>query len=101
MTAPPVTSLWVTVLCVTVLLATVGVGLGLPAWTAADEASRYPVAADYLAAARAALATLAVKGRAPTAGYDRTAFGQAWPDVDRNGCDTRFPAGFEGVLHGG
>jgi hypothetical protein len=22
-------------------------------------------------------------------GYDRSAFGPAWPDVDRNGCDTR------------
>ncbi|MBG6109005.1 DUF1524 domain-containing protein [Frigoribacterium sp. CG_9.8] len=38
----------------------------------------------------ALLATLAVKGKAPKTGYDRTAnFGQAWLDVDRNGCDTR------------
>ena len=37
----------------------------------------------------AALATLAVKGRAPRTGYDRGLFGQAWADVDRNGCDTR------------
>jgi hypothetical protein len=37
----------------------------------------------------AALATLAVKGRAPKTGYDRGLFGQAWADVDRNGCDTR------------
>lgn len=35
------------------------------------------------------LATLAVKGRAPKTGYDRDLFGQAWADVDRNGCDTR------------
>src|SRR5665647_3502229 len=35
------------------------------------------------------LATLAVKGRAPKTGYDRALFGQAWADVDRNGCDTR------------
>jgi hypothetical protein len=35
------------------------------------------------------LATLAVKGRAPRTGYDRALFGQAWADVDRNGCDTR------------
>lgn len=41
-------------------------------------------------AARAALATLPVKGRAPATGYDRVAkFGEAWLDVDRNGCDTR------------
>ena len=35
------------------------------------------------------LATLTVKGRAPRTGYDRDLFGQAWADVDRNGCDTR------------
>jgi hypothetical protein len=39
--------------------------------------------------ALAALATLAVKGRAPTTGYDRDQFGPAWSDIDRNGCDTR------------
>ena len=37
----------------------------------------------------AALDALAVKGRAPLTGYDRDRFGQAWADVDRNGCDTR------------
>ncbi|MBP2412755.1 hypothetical protein JOF48_001554 [Arthrobacter stackebrandtii] len=35
------------------------------------------------------LATLPVKGRAPKTGYSREQFGQAWADVDRNGCDTR------------
>ncbi|GAB2742322.1 GmrSD restriction endonuclease domain-containing protein [Sinomonas soli] len=35
------------------------------------------------------LATLPVKGRAPKTGYDRAQFGQAWADVDHNGCDTR------------
>ncbi len=35
------------------------------------------------------LATLTVKGRAPKTGYERDLFGQAWADVDRNGCDTR------------
>jgi hypothetical protein len=39
--------------------------------------------------ARAALDGLAVKGRAPNNKYQREAFGQAWLDVDRNGCDTR------------
>ena len=62
----------------TVLVTTVGVGLGLPAWTQAHDAARYPVAAGDLAAARSALAALPVKGRAPTTGYDRAAFGQAW-----------------------
>ena len=35
------------------------------------------------------LAALPIKGRAPKTGYDRAQFGQAWADVDRNGCDTR------------
>ena len=39
--------------------------------------------------AEAALEGLPVKGRAPKDNYDREAFGQAWQDVDRNGCDTR------------
>ncbi len=37
----------------------------------------------------AAVAGLTVKGRAPKTGYTRDAFGQAWFDTDRNGCDTR------------
>jgi len=40
-------------------------------------------------AAASALASLEVKGRAPKSGYSRAQFGQAWADVDRNGCDTR------------
>ncbi|MET4588615.1 HNH endonuclease family protein [Arthrobacter sp. 754] len=39
--------------------------------------------------ALAALEGLPVKGRAPKDNYQREAFGQAWLDVDRNGCDTR------------
>ncbi|TKV28536.1 DUF1524 domain-containing protein [Arthrobacter sp. NamB2] len=39
--------------------------------------------------ALALLETLPIKGRAPKTGYDREQFGQAWADVDRNGCDTR------------
>ena len=35
------------------------------------------------------IAKLAVKGRAAKTGYTRAAFGPAWSDVDRNGCDTR------------
>ena len=42
-----------------------------------------------IGAASDALAGLAVKGRAPKTGYARSQFGQAWADVDRNGCDTR------------
>jgi hypothetical protein len=32
---------------------------------------------------------LAIKGRGPMTGYDRSRFGSAWVDVNRNGCDTR------------
>ncbi|MCJ1715395.1 HNH endonuclease family protein [Curtobacterium sp. VKM Ac-2922] len=54
---------------------------------AADPAADSP--AD-VATARAQLAALPVKGKAPATGYDRTAdFGTAWLDVDHNGCDTR------------
>jgi hypothetical protein len=37
----------------------------------------------------AALDRLPVKGKAPKTGYSREQFGQAWQDVDANGCDTR------------
>ena len=30
-----------------------------------------------------------MKGRAPKTGYSRAEFGNAWVDIDRNGCDTR------------
>lgn len=39
--------------------------------------------------AAAVLATLPIKGRAPKTGYERSEYGPAWFDVDRNGCDTR------------
>jgi len=39
--------------------------------------------------AAAALLTLPVKGPALATGYSRDQFGQAWADVDGNGCDTR------------
>jgi len=39
--------------------------------------------------ATSVLSSLPVKGRAPKTGYSRDQFGQAWADVDRNGCDTR------------
>lgn len=32
---------------------------------------------------------LLVRGRGPDTDYSRDAFGSAWKDVDRNGCDTR------------
>ena len=36
-----------------------------------------------------AVEKIPIKGRAPKTGYSRTQFGQAWSDVNHNGCDTR------------
>jgi hypothetical protein len=54
-----------------------------------SSAQAAPVKAIVEISAIEALATLAVKGRAPKTGYARSVFGQTWDDVDRNGCDTR------------
>jgi len=52
----------------------------------ADESATSPAGASALQV----LASLPIKGRAPKTGYDRTGmFGEAWIDVDSNGCDTR------------
>jgi hypothetical protein len=72
-----------------VLVVGVATGVGVPWWTGARTAARYPVAADDLAAARAALDSLPVRPPDPDDGYTRERFGQAWADVDGNGCDTR------------
>ena len=68
--------LWITALATAVLLA--GAGSVAPTASGADT----PAAATVLS-------SLPVKGRAPMTGYARSQFGQAWADVDRNGCDTR------------
>jgi hypothetical protein len=57
-------------------------GIAAPA-----QAVRYSEATEVTASS--VLASLPVKGRAPKTGYTRAQFGQAWADVDRNGCDTR------------
>ena len=62
------------------LIGALVVGFTLSATTAAEQQPGL---------ATAVLETLAVKGRAPKTGYTRAQFGQAWADVDRNGCDTR------------
>ena len=63
--------------------------LALPGLTSSGSGPDYPVTPDELAAARADLDLLGVRGRAPRTGYDRDLFGEAWADVDGNGCDTR------------
>jgi len=57
-------------------------------------ASTAPTTSELISAAEprtalALLGALTVKGRAPMTGYDRDAFGSAWADTNRNGCDTR------------
>ena len=61
------------------VIAAMALGLTPTATTAAEQPGL----------AIASLETLPVKGRAPKTGYTRDQFGQAWADVDRNGCDTR------------
>jgi hypothetical protein len=64
--------------------------LDSPYALAAGAAAAAPNAQPaYATKAADLLATLPIKGRAPKTGYDRALFGQAWADVDRNGCDTR------------
>ena len=65
-------------------------------FTLVSPSSRYQIEILRIASANGAgfdpikaIETLAVKGRAPKTGYSRSAFGPAWADVDRNGCDTR------------
>lgn len=72
-----------------VLVVGLGTGLSVPWWADAHSAARYPVAADDLAAARAALHAIPVAPLDPDDGYSRQRFGAAWADVDHNGCDTR------------
>lgn len=60
-----------------------------PSPSSAPKPRPKPKATGSPGPALAALATLAVKGRAPMTGYDRDRFGPAWLDANRNGCDTR------------
>jgi len=48
-----------------------------------------PMGSDEASEALRILNTLPVKGRAPKTGYSRAQFGDAWSDIDHNGCDTR------------
>ena len=70
--------------------------LAITSFTLASPSSKYHIELFELASANGAefdpikaIESLAVKGRAPKTGYSRSAFGPAWADVDRNGCDTR------------
>jgi hypothetical protein len=82
-------SLFVTLVsaCTPVQMTSPGDGGADRGTTAGSSASSAPSAKG--GSALAALDSLSVKGRAPKTGYDRAKFGQAWADVDHNGCDTR------------
>jgi hypothetical protein len=71
--------------CGSTLTAVAGIG----AFPAAAHVPAAVVARPVPGDAAAVLAQLPVKGRAPWTGYEREQFGQAWKDVDRNGCDQR------------
>ena len=73
---------------VTGLVMVLGLGLGTTT-VSADASVPTAIRAAVAPTAVAAATALPVKGRAPTTGYTRAMFGQAWADVDRNGCDTR------------
>jgi len=64
-------------------------GRGAPAQSARPSAARPAAPEPQAGTALGALATLPVRGRAPMTGYSREAFGPAWLDANRNGCDER------------
>ena len=71
----------------------VRVAIGLIGLFAVSTIPQIAQATSFAAAtevtASSALATLAVKGRAPKTGYDRDALFGDWADPDGNGCDAR------------
>src|SRR5882757_7241225 len=73
-----------------VIAPTVSINQNLHPGATPPAASPVPSGGSVVAGdARSALAALPVKGPAPLTGYSRAAFGPAWADVDRSGCDQR------------
>ena len=60
-----------------------------PATSSVEPPGTAPIGSDEASEALRILNTLPVKGRAPKTGYSRAQFGDAWSDIDHNGCDTR------------
>jgi hypothetical protein len=71
------------------LSATLLSGCASLAAVGADPGPTPAVSGPAVDTALAALATLPVRGRAPMTGYSRDAYGPAWLDANRNGCDER------------
>ena len=57
--------------------------------SSAEPQGTTPIGSDEASEALRILNALPVKGRAPKTGYSRAQFGDAWSDIDHNGCDTR------------
>ena len=60
-----------------------------PDTSSAEPQGTAPIGSDEASEALRILNPLPVKGRAPKTGYSRAQFGDAWSDIDHNGCDTR------------
>lgn len=60
-----------------------------PDTSSAEPQGTAPIGSDEASEALRILNALPVKGRAPKTGYSRAQFGDAWSDIDHNGCDTR------------
>lgn len=60
-----------------------------PDTSSAEPQGTTPIGSDEASEALRILNALPVKGRAPKTGYSRAQFGDAWSDIDHNGCDTR------------
>lgn len=61
----------------------------IPDTSSVEPQGTAPIGSDEASEALRILNTLPVKGRAPKTGYSRAQFGDAWSDIDHNGCDTR------------
>lgn len=89
--APPATSATETTQTSATPVATSAVGT--PTETVSTTTETDPVRTAIRSAppgsALAMAGTLVVQGRGPMTGYSRAAFGAAWTDIDRNGCDQR------------
>lgn len=70
-------------------VALVGPTASVPLARAAQVGGAAQAAAVQQPLASDVLAGIAVKGKGPFTGYSRAQFGEAWVDVDRNGCSTR------------
>ncbi|TQK76625.1 uncharacterized protein DUF1524 [Rarobacter incanus] len=72
-----------------VTLLGLALGVMLPRAQDYKALARYPVTVEVLAAARVQVQRLGSTRPTRVPAYERAEFGQAWADIDSNGCDTR------------